>query len=76
MWSIRPDGSEATQHTNLDERFFLNFPVVSPDGSEWRPRPRTREGGLQELTTATITKGDVLPRLPDSGPFWPQSWSP
>lgn len=76
MWSIRPDGSDATQHTDLDERFFPNFPVVSPDGKRVAAAPPETGGWIQELTTATITRVDVLPRLPDGGPFWPQSWSP
>jgi eukaryotic-like serine/threonine-protein kinase len=76
MWSIRPDGSEATQHTNLEERFFPNFPIVSPDGKRVTASAADTGAWISDLTDAIITKVDLLPRLPDGGPFWAQSWSP
>jgi serine/threonine protein kinase/Tol biopolymer transport system component len=76
LWSIRTDGSEATQHTNLDQKFFPNFPIVSPDG-KWVAASSVDTGAwIHAWGTALITKVDLLPRLPNGSPFWPQSWSP
>jgi hypothetical protein len=33
-------------------------------------------GWINDLTDSLITKVNLLPPLPDGGPFWPQSWSP
>jgi eukaryotic-like serine/threonine-protein kinase len=76
MWSIRPDGSGATQHTNLEEEFFPNFPVVSPDGKRVTASAADTGAWISDLTDSIITKVALLPRLPDGGPFWAQSWSP
>jgi Tol biopolymer transport system component len=73
MWSIRPDGSEATQHTNLAQAVFANFPIVSPDGKRVAASAVDTGAWISDLTEAVITKVDLLPPLPDGGPFWPQS---
>ncbi|MDP9190125.1 MAG: serine/threonine-protein kinase [Acidobacteriota bacterium] len=76
MWSIRPDGSGATQHTNLPNKVFPNFPIVSPDGKRVAASAVDRGAWISDLTDSIITKVDLLPPLPDGGAFWPQSWSP
>ena len=76
MWSIRPDGSEVKQHTNLPQEFFPNFPIVSPDGKRVAASAADSGGWINDLTASIITKVNLFPRLPDGGPFWPQSWSP
>jgi WD40 repeat protein len=76
MWSIRTDGSDVTQHTNLPQEVFPNFPIVSPDGKRVAASAVDRGAWIRDLTASIITKVDLLPPLPDGGSFWPQSWSP
>jgi serine/threonine protein kinase/dipeptidyl aminopeptidase/acylaminoacyl peptidase len=76
LWSIRPDGSEATQHTDLEQKFFPNFPIASPDGKRVAASSAEAGAWIHDFTTAIFKKVALLPRLPNGGPFWPQSWSP
>lgn len=76
MWSIRPDGSEATQHTNVENQLYPNFPIVSPDGKRLMSSAAERGAWIGDLTQSMITKVDLLPQLPNDRSFWPQSWSP
>ena len=77
VWSIRPDGSDLTQLTNLRNERSANYPIASPDSKRFAAVSIAGPWFIADLNGSPVVEPEMLPEVPGTAAgLWAQSWSP
>ncbi len=78
IWTVRPDGSELTQVSNVPEKYLPNFPLFSPDGRKVVAVALEAGWWMADLSKLPVTSIEFLPQMggKKDGTFRGFSWSP
>jgi len=78
IWTVRPDGSDLAQVSNVPEKYLPNFPLFSPDGKKVVSVALEAGWWLADLAKLPITSVESLPQLGEKKDvaFFGFSWSP